>query len=237
MDRTLLEQLADSGTALICNALDALKISTPYFDGTISCLSPGLGPLVGQAVTIKLDSSSPGDAHEMDAFWRMVEEIEKSPLPRIIVVETTGADRYRECVMGDGLAKLFLSVGAVGLVTDGGMRDIQEIIDEGFKVFGLGPVVQHRAMRWSGLNETVRVAGNEVRTGDLIHGDRDGCIVVPEASFPKIVKACRIVMDYEKMSHSLLRQTGRPLTERLREREKAAKMRDERMLDIKDGGY
>lgn len=208
--KAIIEQLADSNTALVCNALDALGVPphTYYMDGTIRSLSPELPPLVGEAITIKLDSSSPGETAAVDDYWQMLEEIERSSLPRAIIVQTVGSDPNRECVMGDGMAKTFVSVGAVGLVTDGGIRDIAGIVDQAFRIFGRGPVIQHTPLRWSGLGEPVVIGGIAVRTGDLIHGDRGGCIVIPEEAHSAIVKACQLVSDFEKTAHVTLRQTG-----------------------------
>lgn len=220
---SLIEQLSDSCTALVCNALDALSIHTPYMDGTIKCLSPEFPPIVAQAITIKLDSSTKGGSSNTESYWILLEEIDKSTLPQVVVVQAIGENIYRECIAGDGMAKTFMSVGAVGLVTNGGIRDIKGILDQGFKIFGLGPVVQHEPYRWSALGEPVNVGGIEVKTGDLIHGDTDGCMIIPEASHGRIVEACRLVADFEKKAHVLLRQKEIPLYQKRKEIDRLVK--------------
>lgn len=210
----LIEQLSDSSTALVCNALDFMGIEVPYMDETVRCMTPGLPPLVGEVVTIRLDSSTVGNKADADPYYKMLEDMSKSDIPKVVVVQTVGSDIRRECVAGDGMAKTMLSVGALGLVTDGGIRDIKDITNQGFKVFGLGHVVQHTPLVWSGLYEPVRIGGITVRTGDILHGDIDGVIVVPEESYPRITKACRINMDFEKKAHVILRQTGIPVPEK-----------------------
>lgn len=234
--KELIEQLEDSNTALVCNAIDALGL-TPvhsfYMDGTIKSLSPGLPALVGEAITIKVDSSSPGGEEDEHAYWAMIEEISRSRLPRVVVVQTIGSDRNRECVAGDGTAKMLVSVGAAGLVTDGGMRDIQGIIDQGFRVFGSGAVVQHAALRWSALGEPVEIGGITIKAGDLIHGDSGGCIVIPEENHSAIVRACQYVLDFEKEAHVLLRQTGIPLQDK---RAQLGRLAERHMGNIKSIG-
>ena len=218
--RSLIDQLADSETALICNALDALHLSyahTYYMDGGIRCLTPELPPLTGEAVTIKLDCSSPGKEHDLDTYWTMLQEAEKNPAPRVVVVQTIG-DPLRACVMGDGMAKTMKSVGIVGLVTDGGARDIRGVVDQGFVMFGNGPVIQHTALRWSAYGDPVTVGGITVETGDLIHGDDGGCIKIPPENFPYIVDACRFVSDYEKAAHVVYRLSDLTLKEKLSRR-------------------
>ena len=210
MERGLIDQLTDSETALVCNALSALDLSEPHIyamDGTIECLTSELPPMVGQAITIKIDSCTPGGESQMGPYHEMLDCMEESSLPQVVVVETTSGTPMRECVVGDGMAKNFIASGGVGIVTDGGARDMPGIIDQGFRVFASGRVVQHGQMRWSGLGEPVSIGGVTVRTGDLVHGDQGGCIVVPEENHPYIVEASTLVARFEKQAHIVLRRT------------------------------
>mgnify|MGYP001251635429 CR=1 FL=1 len=210
MDKALIESLGDSETALVCNALSALGYSEPHtyaMDGRIQCMTPELPPLVGQAITIKIDTCTPEGGPEIDDYHKMMDEIQDSDLPRIIVVETIGPDPYRECVMGDGMAKGWIAAGAIGMVTSGGVRDLPGIIDQGFGVFAIARVIQHAALRWSGYGEPVQVGGISVKSGDLIHGDNGGCIVIPKPNHQHIVEACKLVNDFEKQAHVMIRRT------------------------------
>ena len=210
MDKALIESLGDSETALVCNALSALGYSEPHtyaMDGRIQCMTPDLPPLVGEAITIKIDTCTPQGNAETADYVDMMEEIQASELPRILIVETVGPDPYRECVMGDGMAKAFIAAGAIGMVTSGGIRDLTGIIDQGFGVFAIARVIQHAALRWSDYGKPVQVGGITVRTGDLIHGDNGGCIVIPEPNHDSIVEACRLVNDFEKEVHVMIRRT------------------------------
>jgi regulator of RNase E activity RraA len=206
--KRLIEQLTDCATALVCNAEDLLGIEVPYMDQTIKCLSPGLPPLVGEAVTIKLDSSTPGNKADAEPYFNMLDAMSKKDIPQVVVIQTVGIDKSRECAAGDGMAKTMISAGAVGLVTDGGIRDIKDILNQGFKIFGMGHVVHHAPYVWSGLYEPVQIGGITVRTGDIIHGDIDGMMVVPEKSWETIVEACCVTVDFEKKAHLVLRQSG-----------------------------
>ncbi len=212
--KRLIEQLSDSTTALVCNALDLLGIETPYMDETIRCMTPGLPELVGEVVTIRVDSSSIGNTPDASLYYKMLEDMSKSDIPKVVVIQTVGSDKRRECVAGDGMAKTMLSVGAKGLVTDGGIRDIKDVVNQGFSVFAMGHVVQHTKLVWSGLYEPVQMGGITVRTGDILHGDVDGVMVVPKECWGKIAKACRINMDFEKKAHVALRQSCFSIPER-----------------------
>lgn len=210
MDRTLIEMLADSETALVCNAMTALGLSESHtytMDGSIACLTPDLPPMVGRAITIRLDSCTPGIQADMEPYHAMLDQMEAAAGPHVVVCQTMSGTPLRECVLGDGMAKSLVAAGGVGFVTDGGVRDLRGILDQAFRVFAAARVVQHGEMRWSGLGEPVELGGITVRTGDLIHGDYGGCVVIPEVNHPWIAEACALVLDFEKRVHAILRRT------------------------------
>src|SRR5205823_10548691 len=71
-------------------------------------------------------------------------------------------------------------VGAAGLVTNGGLRDIREITALGaFNYFGRGLVVAHGRPNIYDIGATVMIDGMEVHPGDLLHGDENGVTVIP----------------------------------------------------------
>jgi 4-hydroxy-4-methyl-2-oxoglutarate aldolase len=212
--RRLIERLADSPTALICNAYDFMGLHAPCTDWSVKYMTPGFPPMVGEAVTIRLDCSTPADEYkyemenrdEGNLYFKMIELIEKSGLPVIVVIQSIG-DRSRGAVIGDGMAKTFMAAGAAGFITDGGVRDIKDILRAGLKTFGGGHVVNHYPLHWSGLGEPVSIGGLTIKTGDIVHGDNDGIITVPEEGWRKVVRACRYVLDFEKAAHVILRST------------------------------
>ena len=71
---------------------------------------------------------------------------------------------------------------AAGCVTDGLVRDIRRIREMRFPVFhgGIGPLDTKGRGRVMALDVVVRCAGVKVETGDLVFGDADGVVVVPQ---------------------------------------------------------
>jgi 4-hydroxy-4-methyl-2-oxoglutarate aldolase len=214
--RRLIERLADSPTALICNAYSFMGHHAPCSDWSIKCMTPGLPPMVGEAVTIKLDCSTPDGEHKYEfensadsgnaLYYKLVERLGQTEIPKIVVIESIG-NASTSAVLGDGMAKLFRSAGATGCVTNGGVRDIHDICKTGLTTFGGGSVANHYSLRWSDLGSPVAVGGLTIETGSIVHGDRDGVIVVPSEGWDTVVRACRYVMDFEKAAHVLLRST------------------------------
>lgn len=204
--KKLVEQLCDSSTALVVNAVEWLGESCPFTDSTIQYMTPEFPPLCGEAITVKYTACDPNGTEAMEEYWDLLERMRETNVPKVVVIEAVG-DLKRECVSGDGMAKQFLSSNAVGLITNGGHRDIKDIIKVGFKTFGSGHVVGHYAMRFFDVGKPAKVGGMEVRTGDLIHADVDGCVIIPESTHEDIVKACRMTLDCEKRVHTNWRVT------------------------------
>ena len=72
---------------------------------------------------------------------------------------------------------------AGGLVTDAAIRDLDIVKDYGFKIYAGGrtPMGGADEIDPYEANVTIQCGGVAVRPGDLIVGDNDGVIVVPEA--------------------------------------------------------
>ena len=77
------------------------------------------------------------------------------------------------------MANVSKKLGAVGLVTDGGVRDVETVHGMGFHMFAAGTVPAHGNF---GLDETmvpVEVGGVLVNYGDVVHADMNGVVVFP----------------------------------------------------------
>lgn len=215
--KTLIEQLADSPTALICNAYSFMGYHAPCADWSVRCMTANLPPMIGEAVTIKLDCSTSDGEHRYEfenspdagnsLYYQLVEKLRATDLPKVVVIQSLG-EKSRSAVLGDGMAKLFRASGAVGCVTDGGVRDLHDVVKTGLTTFAGGTVANHYSLRWSELGLPVTIGGLTIETGSIVHGDGDGLITLPEEGWDTIVRACRHVMDFEKAAHPQLRNTS-----------------------------
>ena len=80
----------------------------------------------------------------------------------------------------------------LGVVTDGCIRDIPQWAP-GFQALAASIAPSHGHVHFAGFGQEVRVAGMLVRSGDLIHADRHGAVVIPEAAAAKIPAACDLL--------------------------------------------
>src|ERR1700722_5336162 len=176
---SIIQQLSDYDTALVANTIGYLD-PTPeqewYMGGSIASITPALGPTVGQAVTIEVATSTPNNAGDFEPLYDQVKAMEKTNLPKVLVVKAVGSRPDHECVLGDGLAKMLYSVGCVGMVTDGGVRDVEALLGIPFAAYARGRTILHCAWRFTKPNEPVAVGGITVNPGDIIHANIGGVI-------------------------------------------------------------
>jgi 5-oxopent-3-ene-1,2,5-tricarboxylate decarboxylase/2-hydroxyhepta-2,4-diene-1,7-dioate isomerase len=105
----------------------------------------------------------------------------------IIVIEARG--ELGSGTLGDILALRARSRGAVGVVTDGGVRDRDAVAEIGLPVFAATAhpaVLGRRHVPWD-FDLTVACGGATVQPGDVVVGDSDGVIVIPPALAEEVV--------------------------------------------------
>jgi regulator of RNase E activity RraA len=202
-----LAALAKFDTPTICNALSALQPDAGRRNVTseaLYCPFPERGAMVGYARTVAVRSARP-DLPEGDPldvwmeYWRYLRD---GPLPSIAVVQDLdGEQAGYGSFWGEINANVHRRLGCVGTLTDGSIRDL-DAIPAGFQMLARKAVPSDGYVRVEDHGCIVRVAGLEVRSGDLIHADRHGAVAVPaelasrvaEAA-AKVVKAERVVID------------------------------------------
>ena len=77
------------------------------------------------------------------------------------------------------MSRLARRLGAVGMVTDGALRDLAEVRALGFHYFMRYPVVSHANFEIATVDEPIDLDGQRVQTGDLVHGDANGIVLIP----------------------------------------------------------
>ncbi|MDA8046678.1 MAG: RraA family protein [Actinomycetota bacterium] len=184
-DRTAVERLLDFSTPSILNGLKRLGCHPSQLDSldrnVVGCISPALGRRVGFAATRKVatrrdgppSSGPPGRSAPMD---RHILEV---PEPRFLVAQNVGDWTGPVCIWGEVAASLLTALGCTAGVTNGPVRDIDEMEAIGFQTFANGPGVGGGFVDVLEVGEPVTVGGVTVASGDLLHGDRHGVVKVP----------------------------------------------------------
>lgn len=206
---TILEKLQEFDTPLLANTIHYID-PTPahefYMGGSIQSITPSLGPTVGIAVTCEADTSSPFGTPDAEGYWRLLEEIQTIPEDVIWVVKTVGSRPDHECVLGDGMAKALFAAGCVGIVTNGGVRDISGLLSIPFAAYGKGITVHHCALRFKEFGRPVEVGGIAIKPGDILHANSEGVIKVPLTCLDRLPEKAIQMRAFEHEAHCVLRQ-------------------------------
>jgi 4-hydroxy-4-methyl-2-oxoglutarate aldolase len=91
------------------------------------------------------------------------------------------------------------------VITDGTVRDLDEVRALGFPFFASGASVSHAHAHLEDFNVPVRIGGLDVHPGDLIVADKHGAILIPEGAERQVIAALRDVEQYERPMIDLCR--------------------------------
>lgn len=183
----------------IANAIERLGLrdrTEGFVGGAVQSLYPERPPTVGVALTVAA-KNRPGEVVGMGGFWAMMKALEGMPGPSLIVAQDRSETPGRFACSGDVMASVALRLGAVGFVTDGMVRDVEQVRPLGFALFATGLCVSHANFWLDEIGQPVEIAGQPIRTGDLLHGDANGIVVVPREALPVLPAAVLAVRERE----------------------------------------
>jgi 4-hydroxy-4-methyl-2-oxoglutarate aldolase len=161
------------------------------------CLFPALGPVVGYACTaIILSDRAPSVPRRVSRrnYW---ERIRSSGKPCVSVVQDLSSVPGG-AYWGEVNASLHQSLGSLGVITNGTVRDLEEVRRVGFHFFASGVQVSHGYAHLEDFDVPVEVFGMSVHPGDLIHADQHGAVVIPHEVAHEVAAAARRIEAGEK---------------------------------------
>jgi 4-hydroxy-4-methyl-2-oxoglutarate aldolase len=186
----------------ISNAIETFNVrsrNTGFMGPEIVCRFPEMPPIVGYAVTCKIRASiPPGDDPESVAPPVWWEHIESIPAPRIVVIQDMDQPP-RGSFWGEVNGNIHKALGCIGLITDGGVRDLDEVREIGFQFLAKELLVSHAYVHIVEVGKPVTVGGLTVAPGDLLHADQHGAINIPHEIAPDVAAAAQAVEDRERV--------------------------------------
>jgi len=209
----LLEELQSIDTPTVCNALELLVPARRNYGFTVHplvCIRPQLKPMVGFARTATIRSAHPNDLGSSearalgDAYY---EYIDNGPKPSIIVMQDIDGQRGYGSFWGEVNSAIHAGLGCVGLVTNGGVRDIPDIAP-GFQMLADRIIPSHAYVHVVDYGRPVDVAGMRVREGELVHADQHGAVVIPLDIVERVKEAAQQIIRRERVIIEAARQPG-----------------------------
>ena len=189
-------------TPTIYNGWEQITHRDPAADGfnleETRDFMPQMGPMVGYAVTVVIQPSH--HEHRVDqphANREYRQYVASVPGPKIVVVEDLDKPRVVGSLWGEVNANTHRALGCVGTITDGAIRDVDEMCNAGFKALAQRMCVGHAhscPVRWGC---PVDVFGCRVHPGQLIHADKHGFLVIPREDEQHLLEAALFMDENE----------------------------------------
>jgi len=203
-----LQKLAKYDTPTICNVIELFDVrprNEGYMDGRIKCDFPEFPPMVGFAATASFRSDAPpvgGDAY--GSIQAQLDQFGNLPGPPVVVFQDLD-DPPVAAVFGEVMCSTYKAYGAVGLVTNGAGRDLDQVRAIQFPVFTSSTICSHAYCHMLHIGLPVRVGGLMVNQADLLHGDTNGVTNLPLDIAAEVadvadefIAAEEIMLDYVK---------------------------------------
>ncbi len=146
-------------------------------DSSIRCMFPDLGAMVGHAVTAKVAARDKPQTSL--SYFDMFEAMADVPKPWVVVIEDLDWPNPIGSYWGEVNGSIYKGMGCLGLVTNGGVRDLDEVVETGFHFFASCVLVSHAYVHLEEVGTPVSVGGLTVSPGDLLHGDKHGVVSIP----------------------------------------------------------
>jgi regulator of RNase E activity RraA len=215
-----LEELKLFDTPTISNAIERFNVrprNEGFMSSEIKCMFPDLGRMVGYAATATIMARQPapeGLRVSRHDYWDYLVSL---PAPRVVVIQDLDNPPAVGSFWGEVNGNIHKALGCIGTVTNGGVRDLDEVHALGFHFFACAPIVSHAYVHLVQFNVAVEVGGVVVRSGDLIHADKHGAITIPHEIAADLAEMCREVQRAERSTISFCKSPDFSL-ERLKSR-------------------
>lgn len=205
-DRNVLDQLGRYDTPTLSNAIETFSArprARGFMSSDIKCMFPGLPAVIGYAATATFRTRRPARAEISQAVvWRLIEQL---PTPRILVLQDLDDPPGCGAQIGEVQATIYQTLGCTAIVTNGVVRDLDEVESMGMQLFARGSVASHANAHFTSGGTSVTVGGVTVRTGDLVHADRNGVLLIPKELAPLVKDAADRIREHEQRVMSWIR--------------------------------
>ena len=199
------DQFRDLSAAVLSDVLDALGLRNQAMQPFLRPLDENL-VLAGRARTglymPAYDVREGENPYEVEIA--LVDDLKPGDVP----VLACNGPTHRIAPWGELLSTAAQARGAAGCITDGLVRDVRQIREMRFPVFhgGIGPLDTKGRARMVQRDVPVECAGVKVRSGDILFGDVDGVVVIPQERAAEVLAKAKEKVAGEGRTRDELRQ-------------------------------
>ena len=161
---------------------------------------PEMGPMCGVAVTVVCQPSNKSHRTKNPNAWhdyrQYVADAGPPGVPKIVVVQDLDTPNVG-AFWGEVNSGAHKALGCIGTITDGAIRDVDEMKTVGFKALARRLCVGHAhswPVRWGC---PVTAFGRDVQPGQLIHADKHGFLCIPPGEETNLLEASIFMDDNE----------------------------------------
>ena len=197
-DDSLLRSLERYDSCTLSNAIEKFAVrprDSGYLPGSIRCIFPETPVMVGRAVTATIRARGNVARSDDEPLWRHVTSV---PGPRVLVAQDLDDPPGCGALLGEVMCSILMALGCVGTVTNGCVRDLNEVRQLGFHYFAESVCVSHGYVRWEKLGIPVTFGTTTINPGDLIHADRHGVLVIPGEIAEQLPAAADEIVEAEQ---------------------------------------
>ena len=198
-------------TPTVCNLLEIVapeRRGAGYTTTHLHCPFPDLPPMVGFAKTVTMRARDKVDgASYMQKRMDYLDYVAAAPQPGIAVIEDLDQPAGYGAFWGEVQTNVHKALGCLGTITNGSVRDIPQVA-KGFQMLAgsIGP--SHAYVHVVDFGVPVTIHGMAVESGDLIHADCHGAVVVPVETIGALPAALDSLLKQEARIISAARAPG-----------------------------
>lgn len=202
LNKSEIESLRAIDTPTICNLLEMVapeRRGIGYTTRQLNCVFPELKPMCGYARTALVRAKEPGPLAADDYVklrFKYVEYVGSGPSPKISLVQDLDDPPGYGSFWGEVNSNVHKALGCQGVVTNGSVRDL-DMIAEDFQLLSGVIAPSHAFIHLVDFDCPVNIHGMLVHSGDLVHADRHGAVVIPHEVAREVPKALDLMQRRE----------------------------------------
>jgi 4-hydroxy-4-methyl-2-oxoglutarate aldolase len=191
--RKLTERLARCYTGAVHDVLRMMGHDNIVLPPEIKAIAPGTR-LAGPVWTVSGHIDRTRTRDETLLAWCTL--LSKAPSAHVVVCQPHNREI---ALMGELSAQTLHARGVLGYVVDGGSRDTELVLAQGFPVFCSFLTPADVVERWipDAFGEPITIGSVIITTGDYLLGDRDGVVVIPQSIAQEVVARTEAVVATE----------------------------------------